>query len=164
MLFINFLGKNGLNFNKISIKLCNEALIGKKCRNKSWRKLNLSSENVNMEYVCMLVCPKNHVLCQILGKNGQNFNKISTKLRNEALIWKMYRNKNWRKLNLSSENVNIEYVRMLVCQENYVLRQFLGKNGQTFNKISTKLHNEALIVKMYMNKSWRKLKKFTKCL
>ena len=101
-------------FKKNSTKLRNEALIGKKCRNKSWRKLNLSSENVNMEYVRMLVCQENYVLCQFLGKNGQNFNKNSTKLLNEALIGKMYKNKSWRKLKLSSENVYIENLYMLV--------------------------------------------------
>ena len=46
-----------------------------------------------MEYVCMLVCQKNDVLCKFFRKNGQNFNKITTKLRNEALIGKMYKNK-----------------------------------------------------------------------
>ena len=116
-----FLVKNGPDFNKNSTKLRNKALIGKKCRNKSWRKLNLSSENVNMEYVCMLVCPKNDVLCQFFGKNSLNFNKISTKLHNEALIGKMYRNKSWRKLKLSSENVYIENVYMLVSLKNGVL-------------------------------------------
>ena len=120
-----FLGKNGPNFNKISTKLRNEALIGKKCRNKSWRKLNLSSEYVYIEYVCMLFCQKNYVLCQFWGKNGPNFNKISTKLRNEALIGKMYRNKSWRKLKLSSENVYIENVYMIVSLKNGVHFQFL---------------------------------------
>ena len=69
-----FLGKNGPNFNKNSTKLPNEALIGKKCRNKSWRKFNLISENVNINCVCMLVCQKNDVLCPFFLKNGQNFN------------------------------------------------------------------------------------------
>ena len=120
-----FLVKKWSRFQKSSAKLRNKALIGKKCRNKSWRKLNLSSENVNMEYVCMLVCQENYVLCQFLGKNGQNFNKNSTKLLNEALIGKMYRNKSWRKLKLSSENVYIENVYMLVSLKNGVLCQFL---------------------------------------
>ena len=35
MLFVNFWGKNGPNFNKNSTKLPNEALIGKKCKKKS---------------------------------------------------------------------------------------------------------------------------------
>ena len=88
-----FLKKNGQNFNKNSTKLSNEALIGKKCRNKSCRKLNLNSENVTMEYVCILVCQKNLFFVNFFGKNGQNFNKMSTKLRNEALIGKLYKNK-----------------------------------------------------------------------
>ena len=120
-----FLVKKWSRFQQNSTKLRNKALIGKKCRNKSWRKLNLSSENVNMEYVRMLVCQENYVLCQFLGKNGQNFNKKSTKLLNEALIGKMYKNKSWRKLKLSSENVYIENVYMLVSLKNGVLCQFL---------------------------------------
>ena len=125
MLLSIFGGKNGQNFIKNSTKLRNKALIGKKCRNKSWRKLILSSGIVNIEYVYMLVVEINDVLCQFLGKNGPNFKKMSTKLHNEALIGKKCRNKSWRKLILSSENVNIEYVCMLVGQQNDVLCQFL---------------------------------------
>ena len=125
MLFVNFWWKNAPDFNKNSTKLHNEALIGKMCRNKSWRKLNLSSENVNLGYVCMLVCQKNDVLCQFFGKNGLKFNKITTKLRNEALIGKMCRNKSWRKLKLSSEKAYIENVYMLVSLKNGVHCQFL---------------------------------------
>ena len=73
----------------------------------------------------MLVCPKYHVLCQIFGENGKKFFKISTKLRNEALIGKMYRNKSWRKLKLSSANVYIENVYMLVSLKNGGHCQFL---------------------------------------
>ena len=119
-----FLRKKWSKFQQNSRKLCNEALIGKTCRNKSWRKLNLTSENVNIKYVCMSVFQKNDGLCQFLVENGPNFNKNATKLRNEALIGKKCRSKSWRKLNLGSENVNIEYVCMLVCQKNYVLWDF----------------------------------------
>ena len=62
----------------------------------------------------MLICQKNYDLCQFFGKNGINFNKMSTKLHNEALNGKMYKIKSWRKLKLSSENVYIENVYMLV--------------------------------------------------
>ena len=120
-----FLGENGPNFNKISSKLHNEALLRKMYKNKSWRKLKLSSENVHIENVYMLVCLRNYVLCQFLRKNGPNFKKTSRKLRNEALIGKKCRNKSWRKLILSSENVNIEYECMLVGPKNDVLCQFL---------------------------------------
>ena len=46
----------------------------------------LNSVYVNIEYVCMLVSLKNYVLFQFWGENGPYFKKISTKLRNEALI------------------------------------------------------------------------------
>ena len=88
MLFIVNFGGNGPKFKKTSTKLCNEALIGKKCRSKSWRKLNLGSENVNIEYVCMLVCQKNYVLW--------DFDHISiymwfygVYLLNYAFLWKI---------------------------------------------------------------------------
>ena len=53
-----FLGKNGHNFNKYSIKLLNEALIGKMSRNKSWSNLKLSYEYVYIKNVHMFVSPK----------------------------------------------------------------------------------------------------------
>ena len=53
-----FLGKNGHNFNKYSIKLLNEALIGKMSRNKSWSNLKLSSEYLYIKNVHMFVSPK----------------------------------------------------------------------------------------------------------
>ena len=53
-----------------------------------------------MEYVCMLVCQKNYVLCQFFRKNGQNFNKITTKLRNEALIGKMYKKQKLKEIEI----------------------------------------------------------------
>ena len=83
-----------------------------------------------MEYVCMFVCQKNYVLYQVLGENGKKFNKISTKLRNEALIEKMYKNKSCGKLKLSSENVYIENVYMLFSLKNgvhYQILQFFTK-------------------------------------
>ena len=122
-----------------------------------------SSENVNIEYVCMLVCQKNMIFVNFWWKNGPNFNKNSTKLRNKALIGKKCRNKtktdekmwfvfillflqyiwsklhsealigkksmnkSWRKLNLSSENLNIEYVCILVCQKIMFFFKFWGK-------------------------------------
>ena len=120
-----FLVKKWSKFQQNSTKLHNEALIGKMCRSKSWRKLNLSSENVNLGYVCMLVCQKNDVLCQFFGENGLKFNKITTKLRNEALIGKIYMNKSWRKLKISPEKAYIENVYMLVSLKNGVHCQFL---------------------------------------
>ena len=53
-----FIGKNGHNFNKYSIKLLNEALIGKMSRNKSWSNLKLSYEYVYIKNVHMFVSPK----------------------------------------------------------------------------------------------------------
>ena len=76
-------GGNGPNFKENSTKLRNEALIRKKCKNKSWMKLNSSSGYVNIAYVCMLVCQKNYVLCSIFGgkwsKFQQNYKKKHAK-------------------------------------------------------------------------------------
>ena len=65
-------------------------------------------------------------------KNCPNFNKNSTKLPNEALIRKLI-SFNFSYTFLSSDNINIEYVYMLV--------------GPNFKKMLRKLHNEALIIK-----------------
>ena len=80
----------------------------------------------------MLVYPKNYALRQFWVEKLSKFQQNSTKLPNEALIRKLI-SFNFSYTFLSSDNINIEYVYMLV--------------GPNFKKMLRKLHNEALIIK-----------------
>ena len=52
-------------------------------------KVILSSENVKVEYVCMLVKLKHEVLLAIFWKMEQNFNKM-LKTYEKHKIWALY--------------------------------------------------------------------------